>query len=538
MKKVFSTTATGGTTRLLLAGLLCGLLSLPACTHRKKMDLRIHTYALANAGKTSLGKALQPRVSRHPGKSGFYLLGNGIETFALLISLIDRAEKTLDLQYFLFHYDRTGKYMAYKLLQAADRGVRIRLLLDDIFASNQDRFLALLDAHPNIEVRLFNRISEKKWLRYVRFLVEFMRVNRRMHNKVFVVDNQVAVVGGRNIGDAYYTANKRFLFSDLDVLSVGPVVDEISTSFDTYWNTRWASNLVYSADAQHRAQVKREHDKLRRHAVDFVKSSYGRALARESIGRRLVNASLRLIWARYKVFYDPPQKVSGLKKKSARFMESIIIDYMERADTDVRVISPYFVPQRFGMRWIKKLRRKGVKLALLTNSYASNDTRVVHGGYKRYRRKLLKLGVELYELKPTAFRQERESVPWYKRLPKSTLHIKAVVVDRKYTFVSSVNLSPRSRYMNTEIAILIYGSEMADAMRRLFARYANLRNSFRVELVKRDKGVGMERSVEKRLVWITRNKGRIVRFEQEPYVWLFQHLGVSFINLLPIEDLL
>ncbi len=524
---------------MLVAALLCGLLLLlPACANRKKTDLRIHSHALEPHTVTALSRALRLRVSRHPGKSGFYLLGNGLETFALLVSLIDRAEKTLDLQYFLFHDDRTGKYMAYKLLQAADRGVRIRLLLDDIFASGQNRFLMLLDAHPNIEVRLFNRISEKKWLRYVRFLVEFMRVNRRMHNKVFVVDNQVAVVGGRNIGDAYYTANERFLFSDLDVLSVGPVVAEVSASFDAYWNTPWAANLVYGPVAKHRDRLRQDHDRIRRHARAFAGSNYARALARETTGRRLLNGSLRLIWADYKVFYDPPQKVSGLKKKNARFMESIIIDYMERAQTEVRVISPYFVPQRFGMRWIKQLRRRGVKLALVTNSYASNDTRVVHGGYKRYRRKLLKLGVELYELKPTAFKQERKKVPWHKRLPKSTLHIKAVVIDRKYTFVSSVNLSPRSRYMNTEIAILIHGQEMADSMRRLFDRYANLQNSFRVRLVKIDKGPGAEHGGERRLVWITRSKGRIVRFEQEPYVWLFQHLGVSFINLLPIEDLL
>ncbi len=515
-------------------------LTLTACIGMSPKKVSVPEYALQVPVNSYLSRQFEQSIKKNPGLSGFHLLDNGQDTLSLVSYLIDHSERTLDLQYFIFHNDKTGKLVAYKLLKAADRGVKIRILLDDMFAISQEDFLDALNAHPNISVKLYNRLSKKKWLRAVNFLTDFARVNRRMHNKAFIVDNQLAIVGGRNIGDAYYTAKIKYLFSDLDVVSVGPIVPEISQSFDEYWNAKWAAKLP-TYDSKYLKEIMADiMIDIKENYKTVMGSVYGRSLRKLRVGHDLVSGKTPLIWASYNVLYDPPSKVGGLKKKNINFVESRIIEYTRYAQDEVSVVSPYFIPSRFGMGWIKKLRRNSIKISLVTNSFASNDTPVAHGGYKRYRKRLLKRGVSLFEFKPDAFSIERsDNAVWYKKeLPRSSLHSKALLIDDKYVFIGSVNLSPRSRYMNTEIVIVIYGPQMAKKIKNLFNIYKDPKNSYQVVLRKRKSDDFDLETPENEIVWLTQEKGKSVEYYQEPDVWLLKKLGISILSFLPIEGLL
>ncbi len=497
------------------------------------------SYALQDTRGTYLDRRLETvsRSASRDGRGGFYLLDNGIETFAMLNFLIDKAEKSLDLQYWSLHTDKTGRAIAWKLIRAADRGVRVRVLLDDFIAGGGNPMLAALAAHPNIEVRLFNPVSKKKLTRGLAFFTSFRRINRRMHNKVFIADNRVAILGGRNIGDAYYMAKASYMYKDLDVMSVGPVVGEISRSFDVYWNAKWANKLK-SRRYRYNEGPKETSKILKMDYYKLTQSPFWKQLRRFDVKAVFDDPAARFIWADYQVFYDPPEKVKGIKKKNRKFLEWKMIQQMSRAHSDVKIITPYFVPQRFGMRWIKKLTRSRVKVSVITNSFAANDVSVSHGGYQRYRRKLLKYGIDLYEFKPDAIKEERALVNWRDKKPVSRLHAKAIVIDDQYVYIGSVNLTPRSRYMNTEITIMLKSKELAGRVAGMFRRLTSLENSYHVVLEEHGRFADTSEEPGTGLVWISLQNGRKVRLTQEPRVSLLKHLTVTFLNLLPIEDML
>ncbi len=514
-----------------------GLLFLSACSSSFSKQ-KTFSYTLKDTTGTYLDRKLRYAQTRHAeGQAGFYLLDNGMEAFAAINFLIDKAEKSLDLQYWSLHTDKTGKAVAWKLIQAADRGVRVRVLLDDFIAGGGNQVLAALAAHRNIEVRLFNPISKKKLTRGLAFFTSFRRINRRMHNKVFIADNRVAILGGRNIGDAYYMAKASYMYKDLDVMSVGPVVGRIAASFDLYWNAKWANRLKprrYSyteGPAETVKTLQADYRKLRR-------SLFWKQLGRFHVETIFDAPAKKFIWAEYQVFYDPPQKVKGIKKKNKKFLEWLMIQQMSKARSNVKIITPYFVPQRFGMRWIKKLTKKKVKVSVITNSFAANDVSVSHGGYQRYRRKLLKYGIDLHEFKPDAIKEERALVTWRKKKPVSRLHAKAIVIDDKYVYIGSVNLTPRSRYMNTEITVMLKSEKLAGRVAGLFDQLTSLKNSYHVLLEDQGRFADYSEQPGTGLVWISLHNGKKVRFTQEPRVSLLKHLTVTFLNLLPIEDML
>jgi len=497
------------------------------------------THANSNKANTTLSKIVNTNKDQTDNsKGGFFLLHEGMDALAAIIYLTKTAEHSLELQYWSLHQDKTGKAVMYHLLKAADRGVRIRILLDDFIARGGNATLNTLASHPNIELKLYNPISKRKWLRTFSLIMRFNRSNRRMHNKVFIADKSVAIVGGRNIGDAYYAAKASYMYRDLGVIAIGPVVKDVSISFDEYWNAKWAVPL---------SQLNRRlflgihyKDKRQQLTDDFLKfqsSSYWHALSKNTISKKIKNSKQYFTWAHYKVIYDPPNKVKGIKKKNKKFLEYQMTRHMAQATDNVKIITPYFVPQRFGLRWTKMLNKKGVKVTILTNSFAANDFSIAHGGYQRYRIKLLKNGVNLYEFRPSAIKQERNKITWFTKKPVARLHAKSIVIDDRYVYIGSVNLTPRSRYLNTEISIRIDSTTIAQQLNQSIAALTSEENSYHLTLRQKNDHNEMDFHTENyELTWNANKSNR--NSESDPEVSLLKHFTISFLSLLPIEDLL
>ncbi len=536
---------------LRLLGIIVLFVLLSACT---TTQIKVPTQPIVNAPlpvaklqKSHLEHSVIRQTDKNPAKTGFHFIATGVNAFSALTGLISSAERTIDLQSFIYHDDRTGRLLAYKLLQAADRGVNVRILLDDFFSSSKISLLATLNAHRNIEVRFFNPVSTLRWARPLALIARFRKVTRRMHNKAFIVDGRVAIVGGRNVGDVYYAMRGDYQFTDLDVLSIGPVVPSILTSFNTFWNSRWAitarSYGSFDRTSSGSFLVQKKLKQLRANAATLRYSKFMRAVKKSGIIRQLRKGKLPLLWSSSELIYDPPVKVRGRRKDRKKYLMSQIMPHLAQAKSEVLIITPYFVPRRSGLRWIKRLRKKGVRVIVLTNSYASNDVPFAYIGYERYRRKLVKMGVELYEFKPTAESTRRKSYAWLKTIPKAGLHTKLIIIDGEKMIIGSPNINPRSRNLDTEIAILVNNPDIADRMSILFGNLIKPVNSYRVVLRKSlidwteadDPEVSEE---EQQLVWKTNKKGKQVQYRQEPNTGLLEHLGILFIGLLPIEGLL
>ncbi len=523
--------------RILAVGLACLVIS--GCTGSFARIEKQSSLSLSDTERTTIGNKIKFDVDRHQGLSGFYVLSEGIEALAALRFFSEQAERSLDLQYYVYHDDQTGSLLAHTLLNAADRGVRVRLLFDDIFSYGKENLLATLDAHPNIEVRLFNPVATQKLLRPFRLLTDFSRVNRRMHNKVFVADNQLAVFGGRNVGDAYFMAKEDLQYTDIDVLTVGPVVKTVSDSFDQYWNSEWAVPLVAYRGNIKKAYRELAYDESRRrlstHSSALSKSSFGTALKDASIGEDLFARKLPLLWSQSKILVDPPNKVRSDTKMNPKFLEAQLKPYLDSAKSEVVIMTPYFVPQRRGLQWIRALRKRGVQISVLTNSFASNDHTIAHTGYQRYRRKVLKLGVNLYEYKPDGLGRKRSLLGWLQDVPRSSMHAKAIVIDGKYVILGSTNLSPRSRYLNTEIVAVLNSEIVAKRTLALFAQLSSPQFSYKVTLTKRGWGLGRRK---KALTWSTfdQDTGQYLRYLQEPATWLIPSLGIGLLSVFPLDD--
>ena len=389
-----------------------------------------------------------------PGESGFHLLHGGHAALAARLALAQRATRTLDVQYYLFHNDTTGKLVAAALLAVAERGVRVRLLVDDIDTAHKELRLATPNAHPNIQVRLFNPFHTRSTNLFVKgwqALREHVRLNRRMHNKVFIADNQLGITGGRNIGDEYFNAHHDLAFVDLDVVAAGAIVDELSQSFDQYWNSDAAVPAsALPVDASD-IRLQRAIRFLQAFRAQHLDSEYGRALTAADPIPKLLTGQLPLHIARADLIVDPPDKVligqlAGLSIKPTR-----------RA----LIVSPYFVPGATGMAYFEYWRSQGVQVDVLTNAYAASDVPVVHAGYANYRIPLLEAGINLYELKPV-------SEPTGERLrdlgsgsSRASLHAKTFIFDDEHVFIGSFNFDPRSALLNTEMGLVIHSPELS-----------------------------------------------------------------------------
>jgi putative cardiolipin synthase len=445
----------------LLALLIAVIVILEGCATVDLDGPKEASYALQEAPDTYYGREVPPIVAAHPAdQSGFLLQPDGIQALAARFRLAAIAEETLDAQYYLITNDMVGMLFIGSLLRAADRGVRVRLLLDDIQTKGYDTGIAALDSHPNFTVRIFNPWSARS----ARALNagSFSRLNRRMHNKSFTADNQITIIGGRNIADEYFAANKKVNFGDVDVLALGPVVQDVSKMFDTYWNSRYAAPAETFAKmpddpaaalVQLRARIERILDAAR-------DSKYGTAVKEdyEAFAKQDADA---LTWATYELAYDSPDKANKKTAQDAEKITTKLAAVVDQAQDELLIISPYFVPQKSGEKYFQGLIDRGLKVTVLTNSLAANNHGIVHSGYMGSRKALLKMGVDLWEIKVTA------EVTGVDRggsgAALATLHTKAFVVDRQHLFVGSFNWDPRSVYINTELGVIINSPEMAGA---------------------------------------------------------------------------
>jgi len=485
--------------------------------------------AIAQQDKTALGVALMDDVAAHPGQTGFRLLTTGSESFAMRLALIEAAEKTLDLQYYSIHDDTTANLLMEGVLRAARRGVRIRFLLDNINFKEVAETLSVLDGFRNVEIRIFNPFVTRHdgiLTRAVRLVTDLGSINRRMHNKALIADNQMAITGGRNLGDEYFEENTDVTFRDIDILSAGPVTDKISQSFDIYWNGKDSYPIgQLKKPAIDPKNVEKIRAKLQDHWDEVLATEKGKKLLRSPLAERLKDGDIKLIWARAEFVVDTPQKIDKDRDEAESRPLMRLGDLLVNAKHEFVAVSPYFVPGDEGVEALGGLVKRGVKVKIVTNSLASTDVVAVHTGYRRYREAVVKNGVELYEMKPEGKRPRQRLLG--KSAPASArLHAKAYVIDRSVLMVGSVNLDPRSLSLNTELALVIHSPELSAQVIRMFDEVTAPDSSYRIMLPENGApGV----------VWRTTENKRQLDYTSEPKAGVWRNVEAGFIGLLPIE---
>ena len=494
------------------------------CARLPSLDNRPVSTADLDTASTGLGQAISPRVAAHPGTSGVYPLAGARDAFAARTMLARAAERTLDVQYYIWRNDMTGTLLFASLRGAAERGVRVRLLLDDNNTSGLDTALATLDAHPNIEVRLFNPFVIRS-VRALGYMTDFPRANRRMHNKSFTADSQVTVVGGRNVGDEYFGAANDVLFADLDVMAIGPVVAEVSKDFDRYWN----SHSSYPAERLLRPVDRVAAEKQSAAALQLERSpgalAYASALRRSAFVNNVMKESRAWEWAVTRMVSDDPAK--GLGRAGAG---TLIFDKLRQAMgnpvSELNLVSPYFVPTDAGVDAFVAMARRGVKIRVLTNALEATDVAAVHSGYAKHRQSLLEAGVSLFELRRMGPASAARSDVGLAGSSASSLHSKTFAVDRSRVFIGSINFDPRSARLNTEMGFVIDSPALAGHISTAFDQRIPA-EAYEVRL-----------SPERKLYWLERRGSTVVRHDVEPGTSLVQRAGVWLMSLLPIDWLL
>jgi putative cardiolipin synthase len=493
------------------------------CTQPPSLEGRTVSTALFDTGGTRLGRSISPLIEMHPRLSGIYPLADSRDAFAARSQLTQFAERALDVQYYIWENDMTGTLLFEALHAAADRGVRIRLLLDDNNTSGLDATLAALDSHPNIEVRLFNPFVIRK--PRIGYVTDFSRANRRMHNKSFTADNQVTIIGGRNIGDEYFGAAEGLLFVDLDVMAVGPVVTEVSKDFDRYWASSSSYPLDRIVQPVNPAQIASVAAAALRITRDPAAIAYTTAIRDSPFVMLMVERHLDFEWAETRMISDDPAKGLGRAPPEELFAEQLRRVIGEPA-SDVELIAAYYVPRTTGVGSFTSMARRGVNVRVLTNSLAASDGPYVYAGYAKRRKPLLEAGVTLYEMRRLSPEIGHHLAAGPFGSSGSSLHAKTFSVDRSRFFVGSFNFDPRSRKLNTELGFVIDSPVLAREIESAFNNSIP-GNSYEVRLS--DSG---------RLYWIEHRGEKLVRYDTEPGTSFWLRAAVWFLSLLPIDWLL
>ena len=479
-----------------------------------------YSQAITDFEGTALGKYASFKVEKHEGLSGFYPLREGMDALGMRMRLAETAEKSLDLQYFLIKNDTAGAVIAHALIKAADRGVRVRFLIDDIFTTVPDNSFLLINQHPNIEIRIFNPIS-RRGISGVNFVWHFKQANRRMHNKSFTADSVVSIVGGRNIADEYFQLKSGSEFIDFDILAMGPIVTEISHSFDEYWNHSRAVPIEQFIDAGRSDDLATVRQEIAEEFDNIYDSVHEKAYNSQLI-KNFVTGSQPLFPAPARVLADSPDKLVNDVNETHMRLVSDLAGVVRQADKEAVFISPYYIPGQGGVQLVRDLVAKGVRVVILTNSLASNNHVPVHSGYARYRRDVIDAGAELYEIRANAARE----LSYGKGSPDHlTLHTKLMLIDRRKLFVGSLNLDPRSIELNAEMGILIDSETMgAKMMENSDENLAT--NAYRVLV--NDKG-GLE--------WHCRIDGQKVIETKEPLTSGWLRFKAWFMKIAPESQL-
>lgn len=468
---------------------------------------------LSAPAATRVTNASKQFTSRHPGQTGARLLPRGREALDARLALADAAGRSLDVQYYIWNGDTSGAKMVLKLLQAADRGVRVRVLLDDIGVIAADESLHALDEHPNVEVRLFNPVALRS-AQMLGVLANFTRANRRMHNKAFIADNEAVIVGGRNIGDEYFDADESVNFADLDVLAVGAVVPGVAAQFEQYWDSPYAVGISHLSRAKKPGSSSTARQQL--------EARLAQPLRKAPAQRDLFDGKNSLSPCKAWALYDDPDKVAASPDDRSTHLAPMLWSTVEGTSEHLFIVSPYFIPGKDGLKMLERVRKRGVRVTILTNALASTDVPAVHAGYKRYRKPLLRAGIDLYELKPKTDNATAGQKRYLFGSSSASLHAKTFAFDDETLFIGSMNLDPRSIKLNTEIGILLSSPKLTADVTQPILRNIN-KYAYRLRL-NGDK-----------LVWIANESGNEVRYDKEPLTSNWQRIRVNLLGILPIE---
>ena len=524
-------------TRLVLAALLAVVMSACTALPSKAHDPKVQSWALDHPEQTRLGAQFDEAARAHEGNSGFRVIAAGVDGFAARLQMINSAERTLDLQYFIFRGDETGRLLTEALRRAAARGVRVRVLVDDGDVLPGDGQILTLASESGAEVRIFNPFvygGYSKFRRSLEFLFNWRRLDYRMHNKLLVVDNAVALVGGRNIGNQYFQVDPKSQFADDDVFAAGPIVNRLSSTFDAYWNSqlsvpvgalshrRSLSAISPGAQPQFRqlAQTARAND------VDYVsRSASGEPYAGMLSGR------LPLEWASAQVVCDSPDK-RDVEHGAQRgpLMAPLVGAAAHGAKSELLMVTPYLVPSPDELTLLQDLRRRNTHVAILTNSLEGAPGLTAFAGYTHYRKPLLKAGVKLFEAR-ARLGDARGSGQSEKlsRHRNYALHAKLLVIDRQQVFIGSMNYDQRSRHINTEVGLIIDSPPLAQQTAARFEAMVKPDNAYVLTL--RPSGEGVKQS----LVWATEENSKTVEYLHEPTRSVWRTIKVRLLSLLPID---
>lgn len=506
----------GATIRLVAVSLVA---TLSACSTIPADTTKAYQAHIPLNAATTLGKHYNEWVAEHRDESGFIPLVDGLAAFGARLRLIEAATQSIDMQYFLIKADDAGNIIAGSLLQAADRGVRIRILLDDVFTSATDEELGLLDQHDNIEVRLFNPVS-RRGLYYLNYAADFKRANRRMHSKSFTVDSATTIVGGRNIADEYFQINSDVEFLDFDVFAIGPVVSEVADQFDDFWNAPSAIPLAtiyptFSQPELNAAQRDIDDDMRNRERSIYsaaVNSEYMQSVADGSVQGYAAPATL---------LNDSSDKLSNPVDQQYMTVAAALVEKIQAARKSVVIVTPYFVPRKSGIQFWKSVTDRGVEVTVITNSLASNNHLAVHSAYSAYRKQMLQLGATMYEARASAIEKLADS----NDTEALTLHTKLISIDGRYLFVGSLNLDPRSIAINAEMGLLIDSQEMATKLQQ--GLDADLeRTAYKLSLDDKNN-----------IVWTTSIDGEPVEYYKDPEAGLWKRFMAKLYRILPESQL-
>lgn len=477
---------------------------------------RVNSFSTDVALAKHTGTRVERELAAHPGQSALVPLADGNDALGARLRLIETAQHSIDMQYFLLKPDLAGAVITLALLEAADRGVRVRVLLDDVFTTATDAEIAILDAHPNVETRLLNplsRSSPKFW----NFLVDFGRVNRRMHNKSMTVDRSTGIVGGRNLADEYYRVDTSAEFADFDMFLAGPVVQEIADQFDIYWNDPLAVPLAALAtvEPQTLAEIR---DRLEARQATALQGLYQRAVTSSYLAD-VRSGAIQPYFADVHVSHDLPDKLTAPVVEGDRILAEDLLASMAAARQEVLLVTPYFVPEDWGARFFSELAARGVRVRVVTNSLASTNHAYVHAGYKRHRKDLLEAGVEIHEIRSDAIAVTTGN----EDAAKVTMHTKLALVDGRKLFVGSLNFDPRSIKLNTEFGIFVDDPELgAEVRRRLVEKLAPFTYSVRP-------------TTAGNLAWVYDDGASREVLFSEPDASFWKKLIAEITGLLPIE---
>jgi len=468
--------------------------------------------------RAHLSRQIEGLSAAHPERSGFAIVRYGRPAFTARVALADLAETSLDVQYYIWEADATGRILAERLVRAAERGVKVRVLLDDINLAGRDARIAALDAHPNVEIRLFNPFKHRRF-RALDFLTDMRRVNHRMHNKVMVMDDEIALVGGRNVGAHYFEAHDKSNFRDLDIVAIGPIVRDVSAVFDHFWNGEWSVPMSKIAGKPFTEADFLEAIGAIRAQIAEDRYPFPLDVDVEELCGKLLGVIGDMAWARGQIVWDDPAAIYDGWAPGR--MNEALYERLSRLESELLIESAYFVPRQRAIDTVGKMKERGVRVRILTNSLAANDVLAAHAGYAKRRRAMIEAGAELYELRPDPGPVEKNLVAGESR---AALHTKAIVFDRRDVFIGSFNLDPRSAAINTEAGLYVESPEIARQVIEYMDEGTSPENSYRVLM-----------DDNRKLRWIVNAGGERLDYSKDPKSTWMQRFLVGLIGLLPLE---